>query len=262
VRGYEYHTDACPDGVTRRYVDREKEFDQHFSNMRFYSIARSSFAYRDTLLSGKLKDNVALDYCCGNGEIALEMAAKGTSRVVGIDISRVAIQNARELAKTAGAGPICDFSVMDAERTEFADRTFDLIHEYGALHHLDLGAAYKELSRILKRDGKVVCTEALRHNPFIHYYRRRTPHLRTKWEFEHILGVPEIMAGLRYFDRIDIRFFHLFVLGAVPFRKTGVFTTLLSFLERVDNVILKIPYLQRMAWVAVFVLKGPRKTAM
>jgi len=260
VRAYEYNTDASSGRMNMRFVSGDNEFDQHFSNMKFYSIARSSFAYRNALLSEKLKGGVALDYCCGNGEIAVEMAMEGASRVIGIDISTIAIENARELVKTAGMGPVCEFAVMDAEHTDFADRTFDLIHEYGALHHLDLGAAYRELSRILKRDGKLVCTEALRHNPFIHLYRKRTPHLRTRWEFEHILGVREIMYGLRYFEQVNIRFFHLAVLSAVPFRKTRFFGPLLSLLERVDKAILNIPYLQRMAWVAVFVLKRPRKT--
>ena len=148
---------------------------------------------------------------------------------------------------------------MDAEKTEFKDNTFDIIHEYGALHHLDLEAALEELSRILKRDGKVVCTEALRHNPFINYYRKRTPHLRTKWETEHILGVPEIMRGLKYFGEVRVNFSHLTAISAVPFRKTKIFRRLLSLLDAVDSILLRIPYLQRMAWIAVFVYSSPKK---
>ncbi len=261
VRAYEYFSDGSHDRLQDKCLDAESDYEKNFSNMKFYSITRSSFAYRDALVLDRLRDAVALDYCCGNGEVAVEMATHGASRVFGIDISSVAKENADGLAKSAGVDGRCEFTVMDAEDTKFADGTFDLIHEYGALHHLDLGAAYRELSRILKADGMVVCTEALRHNPFIHWYRRRTPHLRTKWEFEHILGVPEIMQGLRHFEEVKVRFWHLAVLGAVPFRKTRFFNTLLAFLEQVDNVILKIPWIQRMAWVAVFVLKGPRKAA-
>ncbi len=262
VRAFEYCSDASPDRVQDQYVGGGSEYEKHFGNMKFYSITRSSFAYRDALLFDSIKGSIALDYCCGNGEMAVEMAKQGASRVVGMDISSVAIENARALAKVSGVDRVCEFAVMDAEHTEFADGTFDLIHEYGALHHLDLGAAYRELSRILKPDGKVVCTEALRHNPLIHFYRKRTPNLRTEWEFEHILGVPEIFRGLLYFGGVNIRFFHLNALCAVPFRKTRFFNTLLSLLEKVDDVILTIPYLQRMAWVAVFVLKGPRKISL
>lgn len=257
VKAYEYHTDSSPDKLEKKYIEGESEFEQHFSNMKFYSITRSSFAYRDALLYDRIKDAVTLDYCCGNGEVAIKMAKQGASRVVGIDISSVAIENARELARSAGVEAVCEFVVMDAEHTEFGDGTFDLIHEYGALHHLDLQAAYAELSRILKPDGKLVCTEALRHNPLIHWYRKHTPHLRTQWEVEHILGIPEIESGKKYFATLDLRTFHLATLAAVPFRKAAFFEPLLSFLDLVDRVLLTLPLLRRMAWVAVVEYRQP-----
>ena len=257
VRAYEYHTDASPDGLKEKYITGESEFDQHFSNMKFYSISESSFAYRDALLFNGIKGAVVLDYCCGNGEVAIELARQGASRVVGIDLSPVAVENARELARSAGVDAVCEFLVMDAEHTDFADGTFDLIHEYGALHHLDLAAAFKELARILKPGGKVICTEALRHNPLIHWYRRRTPHLRTKWEVEHILGIPEIESGSSYFAAINSRTFHLAALFAVPFRKTAVFKPLLGALNLIDRFLLAIPLLNRLAWVAVIEYRKP-----
>lgn len=259
VRAYEYHTDASPDKLEEKYVEGDSAFEQHFSNMKFYSITKSSFAYRDALLLEGIKNSIVLDYCCGNGEIAIEMAKQGATRVVGIDISSVAVENARALAQNAGVDAICEFMVMDAEHTEFADGTFDIIHEYGALHHLDLPAAYKELSRILKPGGKLVCTEALRHNPFIHWYRKKTPHLRTNWEVEHILGIPEIKRGNKYFAKLSIRTFHLAALMAVPFRKSIVFKPLLTILNIIDRVLLNIPYLRCLAWIAVVQYKQPIK---
>jgi len=259
VKGYEYHTDTGTGIGVKGFVADEQAYDKHFSNMKFYSISESSFAYRDALLLDGIRGAVALDYCCGNGEVAIELAKHGASRVVGIDLSPVAVENARELARLAGVDAVCEFLVMDAEHTEFADGTFDVIHEYGALHHLDLPAAFMELARILKPGGKVVCTEALRHNPLIHWYRRRTPHLRTKWEFEHILGVPEIESGSRYFASLDFRTFHLAALFAVPFRKTAIFKPLLGALELIDRALLAIPMLNRLAWVAVIEYRKPIK---
>jgi len=260
VKAYEYSTDtaARPDG---EYFREGEEYARHFSNMRFYSVTRSSMAWRDFLLFEKVPGAVALDYCCGNGEVAVEMARRGAKKVTGIDISEVAVRNATELARAAGVGDICDFRVMDAEKTGFPDDTFDVIHEYGALHHLDLGAAFRELSRILKPDGRLVCTEALRHNPLIHLYRKRTPHLRTEWEAEHILGFPEIRSGAAYFGGVSIRTFHLAALAAVPFRKTSIFRTLLSVLETVDDLLLSIPYVRRFAWVAVVKYEKPGSAA-
>lgn len=259
VKGFEYQTDTSSGSDVEKLVVDKQAYDQHFSNMKFYSITKSSFAYRDAVLFEGIKGAVALDYCCGNGEIALEMAKRGAAKVYGIDISSVAVENARELAKAAGVGDICEFEVMDAEHTKFADATFDVIHEYGALHHLDLPAAFTELSRILKPQGKLVCTEAIRHNPIIHWYRNRTPHLRTEWEVEHILGFPEIKSGGKYFSSINHRSFHLLGLASVPFRRAFFFEPLLGLLNVLDRMILTIPYLRRMAWIAVVVYSRPIK---
>lgn len=261
VRAHEYKTDAALDALDDEYVEEEKEYEQHFSNMKFYSITKSSFAYRDRLLFNRIKGATVLDYCCGNGEVAIHMAKYGAVRVVGIDISPVAIENACALAKDAGVDSICEFFVMDAEHTEFADGTFDVIHEYGALHHLELSLAYKELARILKPGGKLVCTEALRHNPLIHCYRKRTPQLRTEWEVQHILGFPEIKKGKEFFSEMSFRTFHLTALAAVPFRKTFLFKPLLNIFNIVDRVLLAIPLLDRMAWVTVIEYSYPIRYA-
>ncbi len=259
VRAYEYRTDASMDQLDDKYVDKENEFEKHFSNMKFYSIAGASFAHRDALLYENIKGAVALDYCCGNGEIAIEMAKRGAAKVVGIDISPVAVENAGALAKEAGVDAVCEFRVMDAEHTEFDNSTFDVIHEYGALHHLDLPAAFTELSRILKPEGRLICTEALRHNPLIHWYRKSTPHLRTGWEVEHILGFPEIKRGKRYFTSLNLRTFHLAALAAVPFRKAFLFEALLGFFNMLDRALLSLPFVRCMAWVAVMKYSRPIK---
>ena len=261
VTGYEYYTDASKSDEKVNYITNKEEYNEHFSNAKFYSITKSSFSYRDTLLYTNIKNCVVLDYCCGNGEIGIAMAKSGTKMVHGIDISEVSINNANNLAADEGFEKNCYYEVMDAENLKYEDNIFDLIHEYGALHHVDLDAALRETSRVLKSDGKLICTEALRHNPFIHWYRKRTMHLRTQWEVEHILGVSEIMLGKKYFDEVEIRYFHLFSLAAIPFRKYFFFPLLLAFLDMIDCVILRIPYIQRLAWIAVIEYKKPRKNS-
>ncbi len=259
VTAYEYYTDASPDQLKDEYIDWKYEYDQNFSNMKFYSITESSMAYRDTLLFGEIKGAVALDYCCGNGEMAVEMAKRGAGKVMGIDISQVAIENAKVLAESQEVEKICEFRVMDAEHTVFVDNSFDIIHEYGALHHLDLEAATSELARILRPDGKVVCTEAIRHNPLIHWYRKKTPHLRTQWEVEHILGIHDMDIVKKYFQEVNIKFFHLLELSAVPFRKTRLFKPLLSFLNKIDSLLLKNEMIGKYSWIMVFIISRPKK---
>lgn len=259
VTGYEYKTDASNSDKRDEFVTDDEEFKHHFSNIKFYSITKSSFAYRDKLLYNGIKDKVVLDWCCGNGEIGIEMAKHGAKQVHGVDISSVAVNNAAALSEKEGVSNRCSFKVMDAENMEYDDSTFDVIHEYGALHHVDLPVALKETSRVLKPNGKFICTEALRHNPLIHKYRKRTPHLRTEWEVEHILGVPEIMSGRKYFRDINVKFFHLAALAAVPFRKTPLFKPMLLGLNALDTLLSRLPYLNRMCWVAVIEYSSPIK---
>ncbi len=89
-----------------------------------------------------------------------------------------------------------------ARRRRFTDTHFDLIVESCVLHHLDLERAYRELARILKSTGEIICLEALRHNVFIHLYRKLTPRLRTAWETDPILGRTEIRMAEKYFNLV------------------------------------------------------------
>jgi ubiquinone/menaquinone biosynthesis C-methylase UbiE len=235
-----------------------KAFKRHFANVKYYSIATGSERYYQDWLRQRCRGAKALDYCCGNAENAI-FAAQCGADTIGIDISPEGIENARVNALREGVEHNCKFEVMDAEATTFGDNTFDVIVEYGALHHLDYDKAMAELQRIIKPEGEIICVEALKHNPFIHLYRKMTPHLRTPWEVDHILTVGHLNRSREYFGEIHARFFHLAVLAAVPFRKTRIFKPLRGLLEKIDDSILKAPIIGRYAWIMVFTLAKPKK---
>ena len=117
-----------------------------------------------------------------------------------------------------------------------------------------------QLARVLKPDGQMICTEALGHNPLISLYRKRTPHLRTKWEVKHVLRKELFAEMAKYFDGIEMHFFHLTTLAGVPFRKLPGFELILRALERVDAVLLKLPFFRWQAWQAFFILSKPKKS--
>jgi SAM-dependent methyltransferase len=236
--------------------------DPHYSsNRKYYSISQSNQDFVNQWLAKRCRGKRVLDYCCGNGHYAMWLAELG-ARAFGIDISPVSVQNAAREASSRGLGERAVFSVMDAESTGFPDGFFDNAVVNGVLHHLDLPRAYAELARVLKPGGAVICTEALRHNVFIHAYRKLTPHLRSEWEVEHILGRDEIELARRYFDQVEVaRFFHLADIAAVPFRNLPIFTPTLRTLQAVDDVLLRTPGLQWQAWMAVFILAQPKSEA-
>ena len=204
-------------------IKDKEQFEYHFSNMKFYSVTASSEKYKTDWLDSKCDaEKNVLDFACGNGENGIYAATHG-SKVVGIDISPEGIENAKLNAKKFEVDENCDFLEMDGENMSFEDDTFDLAVEYGALHHVDLDKALSELARVLKKDGSMMCIEAMRHNPLIHNYRKRTPHLRTEWEVEHILGVESFDIMKKYFHEVNAKYFHLLSLSLVPFRKTFLF---------------------------------------
>jgi ubiquinone/menaquinone biosynthesis C-methylase UbiE len=234
-------------------IRAQQEIDVH-ANRKYYSIAGRSIGYVDDWLKTHAPGRVVLDYACGNGKFAMRAATLGASLVVGLDISDVSIRNAQNAAKLAGLEDVCTFIQGDCEATELPDRSIDIIICSGMLHHLDLGRAYPELRRLLRPGGVVLGIEALGHNPLIQLYRNRTPHLRTEWEAGHILRWRDIKRAEKWFDLGEVRFWHLFDIGAVPLRHTPIFKPAVGALTFIDRVILSLPLIQLMAWQVTFEL--------
>jgi ubiquinone/menaquinone biosynthesis C-methylase UbiE len=257
-----------PSQQDRKAIERElhdqlrgelSDAPRYTANKKYYAIDESNRRFVQQFIEQRCKGGKVLDYCCGNGQYTVWLAEAG-AEAHGIDISPVSIENAKTLAAERKMEGRTTFKVMDAEATEFPNGFFDLIVVSGVLHHLDLDKAYAEMARILKPEGQVIATEALRHNPFFHLYRKMTPHLRSEWETEHILGKQDIERAKQYFDGVEVaKFFHLAALAAVPFRRLPFFNSLRRGLEALDSVLFKIPGVKWQAWMAVFVLSHPRK---
>ena len=251
----------------RKVIERElhdqlrgelSETPRYTANKKYYAIDESNRRFVQQFVEERCKGKRVLDYCCGNGQYTVWLAESGAD-AYGIDISPVSIENAKALAVQRNVESHTTFKVMDAEATEFPAGFFDLIVVSGVLHHLDLDKAYAEMARILKPHGQVIATEALRHNPLFHLYRKLTPHLRSEWETEHILGKQEIERAKQYFNGVEVpKCFHLATLAAVPFRSLPFFEPLRHALEAFDSLLFKIPGVKWQAWMAVFVLSHPK----
>lgn len=254
-------TNRAEEAANLEAMIRDREaFQYHFANIKYYSITQASEEFQHEWMRERCQPGTTvLDFACGNGENGIAAARYG-AEVLGMDISPEGVENANLNAREEGVADRCRFEVMDGENMTYDDDTFDYAVEYGALHHVELGAALAELARVIKPGGEMICVEALRHNPLIHAYRRRTPHLRTPWEVDHILGVESLAVMEKYFERVDASFFHLAALAAVPFRKTFLFRPLRTVLNAVDRAILGNRAIGKYAWIMVVTLSNPRKT--
>lgn len=95
-----------------------------------------------------------VDAGCGTGWIALEFAARGARRVVGVDPSGPQLEAARRLA--AERGVTCDFRTGKAEATGLEAGAFDWWVASQAWHWFDAKAAAAEAMRTLRPGGRLV----------------------------------------------------------------------------------------------------------
>jgi SAM-dependent methyltransferase len=242
--------------------ERERAFhDDRFSDdarpaNRFYGpINRAAHEAFFGRLSALQAPADILDYGCGAGAyIAIHLARRG-HRAVAVDLSRVAITQARARAEKLGVADRIDFRVGNAEALDLPDNAFDLVAGAGVLHHLDLEAAYLEIARILRPGCEAIFSEPMGHNPVINLYRNRTPDQRTP--DEHPLVMDDFERARRFFARVEPQFFTLTSLLALPFGPTRRNERLIGLLDAVDRVLFRrVPMLQRYAWSVVLTFRS------
>ena len=244
--------------MSKTRLEREAKFhNQAFSEKtraaagKFYAVASISKQFYHDLIDYDCKGKNFLEYGCGVGSYAFELA-RLEATVTGIDISDVGIEQAKKRAIEEGLSEKLSFYVMNAESLDFSDNFFDRVCGSGILHHLDLNTALKELTRVLKNDGEAIFFEPLGHNPLINLYRRLTPHMRS--EDEHPLHIKDLHLLSQYFNHAEFRYFHLFSLLAVPFRKIPGFKILLKSLAILDQFLFRFFGLKKFAWIVVIKL--------
>ncbi len=80
-----------------------------------------------------------------------------TNRIVGVDISEAMLDKARERVAGQGLGHVEALEVMDAERLNFPDDSFDVVvAQYVVTAVPDPEAALDEFARVLKPGGEIV----------------------------------------------------------------------------------------------------------
>jgi len=228
----------------------EDTFEKFYGNRKYYDVTKRSQEYVKRWIEAEAKGNIFLDYACGDGKHAMTAAKAGASLSVGLDISSISVENARQDASKKSLSNI-KFFQADAENTKLPDNCVDRIICSGMLHHLDLSHALPEIRRILKPGGKVLAVEALDYNPLVKIYRLMTPEMRTEWEKAHILSLKDVEFAKRFFVLGEIKYWH--VTGYVG----GKIRPLKGILDYLDRFLERIPYVQRLGWMFTFeLIKG------
>ena len=95
-----------------------------------------------------------LEVGCGAG-IDLVRFARAGAIVTGLDLSKIAIELARKNIEQNGLS--ADLRVMNGERMQFADNTFDVVYAHGVLQYTaDSAKMIAEIHRVLRPGGEAI----------------------------------------------------------------------------------------------------------
>ena len=94
-----------------------KPVEAVYANKKYYSTVSASKEFTRSWIAARARGKVFLDYACGNGDNAILAARSGAELAIGLDISRVSIENCRRRAADAGVAANAFFVQGDCERS-------------------------------------------------------------------------------------------------------------------------------------------------
>jgi SAM-dependent methyltransferase len=228
-----------------QYSDRQR-FEKQYHDEKYSGDATSPDGLSAELqrrfwsLIGQPRRQTILDFGCGNGWVAVQLAAL-ENRVYGFDISPVLIERATREAAAAGVAAITTFEEMAAEDLKYPDASFDLVVGSSILHHTELGTTLANIKRVLKADGTAVFMEPLNENFILRTWRFLTPWRRSRTE--RALTAGDIETVRRLFPETRFSYYGLTsilsqgLLLAVP--SSRVVRRLNAWMERLDDRVLR-----------------------
>lgn len=105
---------------------------------------------------------LACDVASGTAGVALALASRGSTRVVGVDLTEAMLRRGKRNLQRAGVTGRVALAVGAGEQLPFADSTFDALTFTYLLRYVDDPAAtVAELARVVKPGGVVANLEFL-----------------------------------------------------------------------------------------------------
>jgi 2-polyprenyl-3-methyl-5-hydroxy-6-metoxy-1,4-benzoquinol methylase len=148
----------------------------------------------------EIRGKTVIDFGCGEGIEAVEMAAAGAERVIGLDIQTTLLEKARARAKQAGVEQKCSFTT---ETTEPAD----IITSIDAFEHFsEPKLALDAMYRLLRPGGTLVAS----FGPT--WYHPLGGHLFSVFPWAHLIFSEDALIAWRSDFKTD---------GATKFHETA-----------------------------------------
>ena len=154
--GYDSFYGAWGRSPTLRRIWREHvtgpDYPEEFAHISFLSLAQLR-ALADGL--DLVADQLLVDLACGAGGPGLWVAAETGARLIGRDLSPVAVERATERVATLGLDGRAEFGQGSFEQTGVASESADAVMTVDALQYApDKTKALLEVARITRRGGR------------------------------------------------------------------------------------------------------------
>ncbi|MFN7951155.1 MAG: methyltransferase domain-containing protein [bacterium] len=168
------------------------ELDASDPNHRRH-LARYAFAAR------RLGAGVVVDAACGTGYGGRVLARAGAARrVVGVDLSRIAVEHAR---RRAGDADTQHHLTADVGALPLADRSVDALVSFETIEHVECPESFlHEVTRVLKDAGACVVSTPNRRfsSPWRAHGPPRNPFHATEWFPDDFYALLE-----RHFEQVE-----------------------------------------------------------
>jgi ubiquinone/menaquinone biosynthesis C-methylase UbiE len=147
-----------PKQDTRNFYDRIA--DVHNLVLRLNGYRNSVARFLRSIDLGIDENSLVLDAGSGTGIITLAFQSAGLKpkHLVAVDLSRKSLEVARNQFRKDSR---CDEGRISVSQSNilalpFGDESFDLVLTCGVLEYVPLGAGIKELSRVIRKGGKLI----------------------------------------------------------------------------------------------------------
>jgi SAM-dependent methyltransferase len=151
--------------------DYERHYTEHdrywktmptlYHTLYVFPAAEGFIARRDWIVENAKGD--VLDCGCNDGTYIETVRLRG-HRTVGVDLIPINIERARILY------PSNFFYIMDIEDLKFPDGSFDTVIFTETIEHMvDPRKGLREIHRVLRKDGRLLCTTTYIPNEPTHY---------------------------------------------------------------------------------------------
>ena len=135
--------------VLKRFYPQERT--GYMAGTAYSNKSKLRVLFGDQFLD-EVRGRTVIDFGCGHGDEAVEMALAGARRVIGVDICNRHLQTARSRAEAAGVSERCLF-------TDTPDEQADVVVSIDAFEHFnEADAILRVMNVYLKPDGRVLAT--------------------------------------------------------------------------------------------------------